>query len=56
MEEIKIGIRRMGVKLPEKGREWRMTGLLEADDLVLCGKSEEGLRDVGRFIEVCKRI
>ena len=33
-----------------------MPVLLYADDLVLCGESEEGLRAmVGCFIEVCKR-
>ena len=33
-----------------------MSGLLYADDLVLCGKSEEDLRAiVGHFIEVCRR-
>ena len=33
-----------------------MPGLLYADDLVLCGESEEELRAmVGRFAEVCRR-
>ena len=37
-------------------REWRLPGLLYADDLVLCGESEESrfLRE-GRFVEVCRR-
>ena len=40
----------------EEGREWRLPGLLYADDLVLCGESEEDLRAmVGRFAEVCSR-
>ena len=40
----------------EDGREWRLPGLLFADDLVLCGESEEDLRAmVGRFPEVCRR-
>ena len=40
----------------EEGREWRLLGLLYADDLVLCGESEEELREmVGRFAEVCRR-
>ena len=40
----------------EEGREWRLPGLLCADDLALCGESEEGLRAmVGRFVEVCRR-
>ena len=37
-------------------REWRLPGVLCADDLVLCGLSEEDLRAmVGRFVEVCRR-
>ena len=33
-----------------------MPGLLYADDLALCGESEEGLRAiVGWFAEVCRR-
>ena len=28
----------------EEGRDWRLPGLLYADDWVLCGKSEEDLR------------
>ena len=40
----------------EEGREWRLSGLLYADDLVLWGESEENLRVmVGRFAEVCRR-
>ena len=40
----------------KRGREWRLPGLLYADDLVLCGDSgsEEDLRVmVGRFVEMC---
>ena len=40
----------------EDGREWRLPGLLYADDLVLCGKSEEDPRVMVRlFAEVCRR-
>ena len=40
----------------EDGREWRLLGLLYADDLVLCGEPEEDLRVmVGQFAEVCRR-
>ena len=47
---------RRGVRFKEKGREWRLPSLLYADDLVLCGESEEGLRAmVERFFEVCRR-
>ena len=36
--------------------EWRFPGLLYADDLVLCGESEEDLREmVGQFAEMCRR-
>ena len=40
----------------EEVREWRLPGLLWADDLVLCGGSEEDLRAMmGHFAEVCRR-
>ena len=40
----------------EKGREWRLPGLLYANGLVLHGESEEDLRAmVGRFGGVCRR-
>ena len=40
----------------EEGREWRLPGLLYADDLVLCSEPEENLRAVvGCFVEVFKR-
>ena len=45
---------RRGVRFLEDGGEWRLPGLLYADDLILCG--EEDLRViVGRFAEVCRR-
>ena len=37
MKEVKMGIRK-------EGREWRLSGLLYADGLILCGESEEELR------------
>ena len=44
------------MRFQEEGREWRFPGLLYADDLVLCGDSEENLRTmVGCFVEVCRR-
>ena len=47
---------RRGMRFLEDGREWRLTGLLYADVLVLCGELEEDLRAmVGRFAEVCRR-
>ena len=37
-------------------REWRLPGLMYANDLVLCGESEEDLRMMVRcFVEVCRR-
>ena len=40
----------------EEGREWRLPGLLHANDLILCGESEGDLRAmVGRFVGVCRR-
>ena len=56
MRELKMGMGRRGVRFQEEGREYRLHGLLYADDLVLCGESEEELRTIlGRFIEVCRR-
>ena len=37
MKELKMGIGRRGVRFQEEGREWKLPGLLYADDLVLCG-------------------
>ena len=52
-KEVKIDIGRKGVSFLEDGREWRLPGLLYADDLVLCGESEEDLRVmVGWIAEV----
>ena len=46
----------MGVRLMEEGKEWRLSGLLLANDLVLCGESEEDIRSVmERFVEVCRK-
>ena len=54
--EVKMEMGRRGVRFRDEGREWRLTGLLYADDLFFCGESEEYLRViVGRFIEVCRR-
>ena len=51
-----MGMGRRGVRLLEDRREWRLPGLLYADDLVLCGELEEDLRAmVGHFVELCKR-
>ena len=42
--EVKMGLGRRGIRFQEEGREWRLPGLLYADDLVLLGESEEDLR------------
>ena len=56
VKEVKIGLGRMGVKFLKEEREWILPGLLYADDLVLCGKSEEDLKVmVVCFVEVCRR-
>ena len=34
MTEVKMGMGRNGVRLLEEGREWRLPGLMYADDLV----------------------
>ena len=56
MKEVKMGMGRRGMRFMEEGREWKLPGLLYADDLVLCGDSKEDQRAmVGRFVEVCIR-
>ena len=51
-----MGMEKRGYSFLENGSEWRLSGLLYADDLVLCVEPEEDLRAmVGRFAEVCKR-
>ena len=56
MKEVKVGMRRMRVRLLDERREWILPGLLYGDDLVLCGKSEEDLKViVGCLVVVCRR-
>ena len=40
MKDVKMGMGRRGVSFMEDGREWKLPGLLYADDLVLCGESD----------------
>ena len=48
-----MGMGRMGVRFQDQVREWRLPGLLYADDLILFGESEEDLSAmVGRFVDV----
>ena len=52
MKEVKMWMGMRGVSFLEDGREWRLPGLLNANDLVLCDQSEEDLRVmVRRFPE-----
>ena len=41
------------IKRVQEGRKWRLSDLSYADDLVLCGDSEEDPKEtLGRFVEV----
>ena len=56
MKEVKIEMGKREERFLEEGREWRLPGLLYADDFVLCGKSEKDLRAmVGGFVEVFRK-
>ena len=56
MKKVKIGMGRREVRFLKDAREWRLLGLLYADDMVLCGESEEDLSAmVGHFAELCRR-
>ena len=51
--KVKMGMGRRRVRFQEEGREWRLPEFLYADDLVLCGESEEDLRVMeGCFVDV----
>ena len=39
IKEVKMGMGRRGGRFMEEGREWRLPGILYADDLVLFGDS-----------------
>ena len=45
----------MGVTFLKEGREWRMPIILYADDLALCGESEEDMEVtmIGRDYSMC---
>ena len=52
----KDGDGKEGNEIPGGWGEWRLPGLLYADDLILCGELEEDLRAMReRFVEVCRR-
>ena len=42
MKEMKMRMGRKGVSFLEDGREWRLPGLLYAEDSIQCGELEEG--------------
>ena len=44
-----MGMGRRGVRFLKDGKEWRLPSFLYADDLVLCGESEEDLRVIVRW-------
>ena len=50
--EVKMGMVRREVTFLGDGREWKWPGLLNADDLVLCGESEEDLSVCRRGLKV----
>ena len=53
MKYVKMEMGRSRVRFLEEGREWKLLGLLNAGDLVLCSESKEDLGTmVGRFVEV----
>src|SRR5678816_1628876 len=57
MKEFEVGMAGNGVRMMENRDEWRVPYLLYADDLVLCGESEESLRGlVERFGRVLSLI
>ena len=39
----------------QKGREWKLPDLVYTDNFILCGESEEDLKVVGHFVEVCRK-
>ena len=56
MKDVNVRMGRRGLRFLEDGRESRLGDLLYADDLFLCGESEEDLRAiVGRLVVVCRR-
>ena len=56
MKEVKMRMRRRGVRFLEDERKWGLPDLLYADDLVLYGESEKDLSAMmGWCAEVCRR-
>ena len=54
MKEVKMSMGKRGVRFMRRGENGDYLALLYADDLVMCGESEENLRVmVGQFVEVC---
>ena len=56
MEEVKMGMGRMGVRFVEDERDCILYCLLYADDLVLCGKAKEDRKVIMEcFVELGRR-
>ena len=49
VKELKKGMGSRGVRFQEERRECRLPGILYADNLILCGESEENLSNSGTF-------
>ena len=56
MKDGKKGMSMMRVRVLEEGRQWKLPGHLSADDLALCGESEEDMKVmVGCFVNLCRK-
>ena len=56
IKKVKVEMGRRGVSFMEDRREWRLPDLLYADDLFLCGETEEDQRAImRRSAKVCRR-
>ena len=54
-KELKMGMGKIAGRYLEVSKEWRLSVLLYADDLVLCGLLEKDLKvKVGCFVHACK--
>ena len=48
MKEMKLEIRRKGVRFSKKKRDWRLHSFLHVDDLILLFESEEDMESDDR--------
>ena len=56
MKEVKMEMEKERTEISREGREWRLSCLFYADDLVLCGESEEDLRVMVGLFFGCGRF